>query len=195
MTGNGYVGWSMSVNAANAYSNGEKPLSKWRKSEILKLVNDCIQENHLELSVEDFAKLTLPTLKELCLENSSWHHTSKMYNETEFYSFAEDAVCELTQADLLELRQKEVQAREEAKAIQPKEERWECAFLEWSGTRNHPRAKEYIEVGTIRGNWFYRENGFKKNINARGFRQIRKIDEPAPEKEQAKKKRTRERER
>ena len=31
----GYNGYSMSNNAVSAYDNGEKPLSKWRKSDIL----------------------------------------------------------------------------------------------------------------------------------------------------------------
>lgn len=36
----GYSGWSMSNNAVDAYSNGEKPLSKWTKADIF----DTIEE-------------------------------------------------------------------------------------------------------------------------------------------------------
>lgn len=34
----GYIGYSMSVRAAEAYQSGEKPLSKWSKSDILAAV-------------------------------------------------------------------------------------------------------------------------------------------------------------
>ena len=34
----GYNGFSMSNNAVEAYENGEKPLSKWRKSDILETI-------------------------------------------------------------------------------------------------------------------------------------------------------------
>lgn len=59
----------------------------------------------------------------------------------------------------------------------PSEERWECAFLEWSGTRKHPVATEVIEEGIIKGNWFYRKDGSKKKTTANGFRFIKKLEE------------------
>lgn len=62
------------------------------------------------------------------------------------------------------------------KKVEPSEERWECKFLEWSGTRNHPKATEITEVGTIRGGWFYRDNGEKKKVSANGFRKLKRIE-------------------
>ena len=38
--GNGYDGWSMSNNARDAYANGEMPISKWSKTEILNRVRE-----------------------------------------------------------------------------------------------------------------------------------------------------------
>ena len=46
---------------ANAYSNGEKPLSKWTKADIF----DTIEEHEIELkcSMEKFKKLPVKVLK------------------------------------------------------------------------------------------------------------------------------------
>ena len=57
------------------------------------------------------------------------------------------------------------------------EEKWECTFLEWSGTRKHPTAKAITEIGIVKGNWFYRFNGTKKSIYANGFEFVRKIED------------------
>ena len=58
-----------------------------------------------------------------------------------------------------------------------KEEKWQCKFLEWGGTRKHPKATEITEIGTIKGNWFFRSNGSKKSINSNGFEKIKKIED------------------
>ena len=60
---------------------------------------------------------------------------------------------------------------------EPAEERWKCAFLEWSGSRKHPKATEIIEEGIIKGDWFYRANGSKKKVTANGFRKIERVGE------------------
>lgn len=82
----GYYKYSMSNNAVDAYANGEMPLSKWTKTAILRELQD------LEVS-QDIIKIakTLPLtdLKAIFLYKSSWHHTSKMYNRTDFYSVNE----------------------------------------------------------------------------------------------------------
>ena len=36
----GYNGWSMSNNAIEAYENGEKPLSKWTKTDIFEAIEE-----------------------------------------------------------------------------------------------------------------------------------------------------------
>lgn len=90
----GYSGWSMSNNAVDAYSNGEKPLSKWTKADIF----DTIEEQEIELkcSMEKFKKLPVKVLKEVCLRYSSWHHTSNHYNQTDFYSLDISRIENLT---------------------------------------------------------------------------------------------------
>ena len=78
----GYYGYSMSNNAVEAYENGERPLSKWRKSDILEAIS--VSEIELKCSISKLQKLPVKVLKEVCLTYSSWHHTSNHYNQTNF---------------------------------------------------------------------------------------------------------------
>lgn len=78
----GYYGYSMSQRAKEAYDNGEKPLSKWTKSDILESYPKEVQEK--------LKKFNLQTLKYWCLYQSSWHHTGSHCQETNFYKIHED---------------------------------------------------------------------------------------------------------
>lgn len=167
----GYNGFSMSNNAVAAYKDGEKPLSKWTKTDIFDAINE--QEVELKCSIEKLKKLPAKVLKEICLIYSSWHHTSNHYNKTDFYSLDIDRIENLTDDKIEELlsdykADKKVESK-------PSEEKWKCAFLEWSGSRKHPKATEVIEEGTVKGNWFYRKDGSKKKTTANGFRFIKQI--------------------
>ena len=167
----GYNGWSMSNNAVAAYEDGEKPLSKWTKADIFDAINE--QEVELKCSIEKLKKLPAKVLKEVCLTYSSWHHTSNHYNKTDFYSLDVDKIENLTDDKVEELL---LDYKEDKKVEnKPSEEKWECAFLEWSGSRKHPKATEVIEEGTVKGNWFYRKDGSKKKTTANGFRFIKQI--------------------
>lgn len=167
----GYNGFSMSNNAVAAYEDGEKPLSKWTKADIFEAINE--QEVELKCSIEKLKKLPVKVLKAICLIYSSWHHTSNHYNRTDFYSLDVNCIENLTddKIDRLFADYKEEKKTED----KPSEEKWECAFLEWSGSRKHPVATEVIEEGIIKGNWFYRKDGFKKKTTANGFRCLKRI--------------------
>ncbi len=169
----GYNGWSMSNNAVAAYEDGEKPLSKWTKANIFDTIKDT--EIELKCSIEKLRRLPIKVLKEVCLRYSSWHHTSNHYNKTEFYSLDINRIENLTDDKIEELLLD--YKKEKRMESKPLEERWECAFLEWSGTRKHPVATEVIEEGIIKGNWFYRKDGSKKKTTANGFRFIKKLEE------------------
>lgn len=167
----GYNGFSMSNNAVAAYEDGEKPSSKWTKTDIFDAINK--QEVELKCSIEKLKKLPVKVLKEVCLTYSSWHHTSNHYNKTDFYSLDVDRIENLADDKIEELLlDYKTGKKAESKSS---EERWECAFLEWSGSRKHPVATEVIEEGIIKGNWFYRKNGSKKKTTANGFRFIKQI--------------------
>ena len=167
----GYNGFSMSNNAVVAYEDGEKPLSKWTKTDIFDAINE--QEVELKCSIEKLKKLPVKVLKEICLTYSSWHHTSNHYNKTNFYSLDVDRIENLTDDKIEEL----LSNYKADKKIESKlsEEKWKCAFLEWSGSRKHPVATEVIEEGIIKGNWFYRKDGSKKKTTANGFRFLKQI--------------------
>ena len=169
----GYHGYSMSNNAVEAYESGEKPISKWTKAEIIEAIEEAIEEAELELicSFEKLKKTPAKVLKDLCLSYSSWHHTSSHFNRTDFYSLNFQKIARLTD-DRIE---SEIKDAEMLKKMNEEEEKWECEFLEWSGTRKHPVAKETKEIGFVKGDWFYRENGSKKKTTANGFKFIRKI--------------------
>nr|DAG52898.1 MAG TPA: hypothetical protein [Caudoviricetes sp.] len=168
----GYNGFSMSNNAVAAYEDGEKPLSKWTKTDIFDAINE--QEVELKCSIEKLKKLPVKVLKEICLTYSSWHHTSNHYNKTDFYSLDVDRIENLTDDKIEELL---LDYKTDKKAeSKPSEEKWKCAFLEWSGSRKHPVATEVIEEGIIKGNWFYRKDGSKKKTTANGFRFIGRME-------------------
>ena len=79
----GYQGFSKSLNAVLAEENGEKPISKWGAADRDKFVADLkkagkVKEN-FKLTVQEFKTF----IKFEC--QSSWHHTSKFFNETNYY--------------------------------------------------------------------------------------------------------------
>lgn len=87
----GYCGYSMSNNAIDAYDSGEKPISKFNKKDLEELKTFLIEcKINEEKALHCVKKLTVKKMKEwLKLSGrSSWHHTSKMYNVTDFYSIA-----------------------------------------------------------------------------------------------------------
>ena len=169
----GYNGFSMSNNAVEAYYNGEKPLSKWTKADIIEAIENAIREEELTLncSAEKLKKTPVKLLKNLCLSYSSWHHTSNHYNKTDFYSLDINSVEKLTDERI----DNEIEESKTEKKTEPSEEKWKCAFLEWGGTRKHPKATEVIEVGVIKGDWFFRADGTKKKTSANGFRFIERV--------------------
>lgn len=79
----GYNGYSMSNNAINAYDDGEMPLSKWTKTEIIEAVKSLNSDINI-------TKLTVKQMKENLLTCSSWHHTSRKYNATDFYNIRDE---------------------------------------------------------------------------------------------------------
>lgn len=119
----GYIGYSMSRRAAEAYEDGEMPKSKWTKKAMVAAIKDACGELDLEYdpAIEKMKKVEL---FDTFLYNSSWHHTSKFFNETDFYAIVEDALAdrfpELSVEQLEEreaTRAAERQAIEEEKAV------------------------------------------------------------------------------
>lgn len=166
----GYRGYSMSNNAYNAYENGLKPISKWSKSEIINEIKENYEDQELTFSFDIFKKLTLSKLRKF-LYCSEWHHTAKFYNETNFYSINYDKLLELSDEKLFKiLEEKEIKEKDEEIPYIA-----EVKYLEWSGTRNHPKVTEVINTAKIIGNWAFLKNGKKKLITGNGFEILKKV--------------------
>lgn len=151
----GYHNYSMSNNAVEAYHTGEKPISKWKKSDIISEINQYRKEFDLPLIDNAiFKKISIKIMRKHFLTCSSWHHTSSHYNKTDFYSIDEDAIDSLTIDTINKLIEQTNLEKTEAK-------------LE--------KQEEVIGTGTIIGNWFHLDKGGKKLITANGFRKIKRI--------------------
>lgn len=132
----GYSGYSMSKRAVKAYSDGEKPISKFSKSEIL----DNVSENYPK-KVYDHAKtLSKEQLVNLFLKRSSWHHTSSRMNKTIFYSFNDGVDSDY----VLGVNKRKVYREKPTKKRQWALVKW----TQWLGTRSRPKPKERVSIAT-----------------------------------------------
>lgn len=154
----GYDGYRMSNNALAAYSDGERPRSKWTKSEIIAL---CVRDGIAAEKVASLKKMPAEEVKSRCLYRSSWHHTSAKYNRTDFYAVDTAAI------DAMDLSRPMA-----AVAVKSEKRSVTATYLVWSGTQKHPKATEVTEEGTIEGGWYTSVTGVRKSIKGRGFRLV-----------------------
>jgi len=89
----GYVGCSMSERAARAYDSGEKPKSRWTKKAMLDAIEEYCDESGIAYDGSASA-LKKDELFSRFFCWTSWHHTGKYANATDFYGIDEDAVME-----------------------------------------------------------------------------------------------------
>ena len=160
----GYVGYSMSIRAAEAYKNGEKPISKWKKSVMLEVIEKYIEEHDVAFTMSELKKVPKTVLSDLVLIQTSWHHTSSYCNSTDFYSVDYEILDELTDkkiADAIALYK--AKAKKE-----PAVKRYKGAikYLEWGGTRNYPTAKhrELKDVNIEEKGCFYYVTDIQGNL-------------------------------
>lgn len=168
----GYSGYSMSNRAVDAYEDGEMPLSKWTKKMI---ISEVVEHEHF--TEEELKKYPKNVLAEYFLFESSWHHTSKFCNATDFYSIDEDIAKEGFVKELEEIKKRYTPERKPKKEIKKLEARKaHITYLEWGGTRVHPKATNVDAYAVIIGNWAYLENGKKKSICSNGFKVNKYLD-------------------
>ena len=168
----GYHNYSMSNNAVLAYENGEKPLSKWTKAAIIEALAE--QEAPADF-IEAVKKQPAAAVKTVLLYCSSWHHTSKQYNKTDFYS-VEDIDAENAAEYLRWIEAKAIEAKTDAKTkAEEKPIRALVSYVVWEGTRRHPKAREVEAEGSIIGNWFTGDDGTRKKVDGNYFKIIRKV--------------------
>lgn len=165
----GYKGFSMSNRAVEAYKDGEMPLSKWSKQLI---IDEVLEYDHF--TKDDLKKYTKKVLTGYFLKRSSWHHTGKFCNETDFYSINSNRAENGSIDDLEEL--KEYCKKETKKVEKLKVTKAKAKYLEWSGSRSHPKATEVEDYAVIIGNWAYFTGGNKKSLSSNGFKIIETYD-------------------
>ena len=163
----GYCGFSMSNNAKLAYATGEKPVSKWTKTAIIaEFEKSGFSPDFLDI----LKKQSIKILRKACLGKSSWHHTSKMYNETDFYTVSVD--CE--ESEILEMIEKV--SDEIKKESEKTPEKWLVKYAVWYGNGRYKKCEWCEDVGIISGNWFISEkSGKRKNISGNWFKKIERI--------------------
>ena len=160
--GRGYVGYSMSVNMAEAQEENRLPASKAAKA--LGVSTQAIKE-------------TIPT--------SEWHHASSYYNKVDVYDINPylelKAGKELSTDEYSEEDIAEYKANWEAMKAFPKPDKsvkqfyGDAEWLEWSGSRARPKVEEHKETGILieeKGSFytFHLPNGttVKKKIGSNG---------------------------
>lgn len=115
----GYIGHSMSRRAAEAYEDGEMPKSKWTKKAMVAAIQSYCDEFDMSFDPDVLKGMRKDEVFERFFHESSWHHTSKFFNETDFYKLDEDAVCgsfrPMTQTEVAERDAVRRQAIEEEK--------------------------------------------------------------------------------
>lgn len=86
----GYDGQSMSIRAREAYAAGEMPMSRWTKAAMVEAIRAwCDDADRVMLpEVEGLRKDEIFSRFFCC---TSWHHTGKYANPTDFYGVDGDA--------------------------------------------------------------------------------------------------------
>ena len=152
----GYIGESMSRRAAAAYDNGEKPLSKWTKGDIIARIAEKEEEEGEDLPngyIEKLKKVSLRILKNFFLQETSWHHTGKFCNETKFY----DVILEVNLPDVEKLifltNEEKEEKRKGKEAEKPKYCIVSYYWTENRGTRNYPNIYDCRQnyLATVKG--------------------------------------------
>ena len=149
----GYKGYSMSKRAVDAYDKGEQPESYWTKRELL----DAVEETNPSI-LAACRSLCASELRDFLLEYKGWHHTSSFFNTTYFYAIRED---------LVDLKPEDVPEHERRKKEPPVRFRGSITYLEWSGTKKHPKAtKKMLENVIIeeRGSFYVVLDEYEREI-------------------------------
>lgn len=153
--------WSMSNNAIDAYDRGLRPRSKWGKADIL----DALPANaRAYLQLDGYP---LEFLREYFLVAEEWHHTSKLYNRTEFFRPRLGSDSD-TPEDVHDLylhwlqRQQKVQA---AKTAAPRKAH--VTYTHWIDKRHYRTITEYA---LVRGPWIYTQSGLRKRADSINIR-------------------------
>lgn len=154
----GYNERSMSNNAIKAYENGEKPISRWTKQEVLACVSKQIENGAVPSFTVPLESLPWSVIQKLFLYQTGWHHTGVGYNETAFYAFADLRIHTLSDEYIKRLLQRtrsaKLQKKRELEVIK-------YAVMRCFSKENGKKTFK-IEPGVVKGAWFYGLSGRKR---------------------------------
>lgn len=161
----GYHGYSMSKRAVEAYQNGEMPLSKWNKKELLSRIEK------FGVDINTLSKFSKEALQDCFLYNSSWHHTSNMFNRTNFYTINDYTIQVFL--DYPEEILKSLQYFDNHRTVKSKKKESETFVIVkirygiWEGSRRHPKLVEQESYGIKKGDWVWIDIGVKKSLKGK----------------------------
>ena len=185
--GKGYLGSSMSANAAEAYKEGRMPLSKWKKGMLIEKIEE--NKDSIKCDYELLKKQPLEVLKKLLLlSDGEYHHMGLRYGIIDFYHFDTDRLAKLTNSDiqiqhekfLTEKKQKEIKKQQDSAENAQYDGRWEANYVKYSADGRHKR--EFTLTGTVKNGWFFIDpnselEGTKKlSINGKHFNLIKQVE-------------------
>lgn len=143
---------NMSNNAVDEYQKGGKPKTKWTKELLINAISKILKKVNKEDFLPLILELKVETLRDGFLEYQAWHHTSSYYRRTNFYRIDENRTANISENEINDLKNKE-KSRMEAKrkaSKQPRVVREAIVhYLEWGGTKSHPKATEIVAKGTV----------------------------------------------
>lgn len=147
----GYVGYSMSVRAEQAYNNGLLPLSKIKAKQL--------RENGIDISLIFFKWLVTYNH----ITPTEWHHTGKLFTKTYFYDL-KNINEQINELNIQDLRKEFISNRNKDRGYYAKVE-----YKEWSGSRRYGHyVTETAFVYVFKG-WAYINENTKKSINRKNF--------------------------
>ena len=171
--GNGYFGVSMSNNAIAAYASGEKPISRWKKQDIVKALK---RSNVSHEFITAVSRINLSILKNFLLYKKSWHHTGIRFNETDFYALIDITLDK--EADLLQkmtISQKEYKINkvgQKSRTNKNNKSTPKFIFAKIEYTKRTADGKHSYTIsgeGVICGNWCYLKDKHKKKVSGKDF--------------------------
>lgn len=176
--GNGYSGISMSNNAVAAYASGEKPISRWKKQDIIK---ELKSRNVSDEFIKAASYINLSVLKNFLLYKKLYHHTGMRFNETDFYALKDIPLDK--EADLLQemvMLQKEYKKNKDGKNLRNKSNKSTSKFIlaEIEYMKRTADGKHSYTIsgeGIINGDRCYLKDRHRKKVSGKDFYIINKL--------------------
>jgi len=151
----GYIGNSMSENAANAYDQGKKPFSR--------ITKDDIQNFGINESITFFRWYT----KKYCIP-CEWHHSSPKFNETDFFDI-KNCCKDFRKSDIEKLKA-EYKEQNKSKPDKNIDSKPYYAKVNFS-ISTYTGKRKYFEVyAIIYKNWAYYYDDYYKNISKKNIK-------------------------